>query len=101
MEGELLEGEYREARKLQLKRLTEVQKRLEKTVRRVKAVVRADYVQTLLNGLADIGPDGWAALSVQAKRDIFDVVLDREIVYPKEQPRNRWAPPHKIKVVWR
>ena len=43
----------------------------------------------------------WAALNIQAKRDIFDIVLDRVIVYPKENPHNRWAPPHKIKVLWR
>lgn len=99
--GELLEGEYREARKLQLKPLSDVQKRLHKAVRRVEAVVRVDYAEAVLKGVADICPAGWAALSVQAKRDIFDIVLDRVIVYPKEQPRNRWAPLHKIKVVWR
>jgi hypothetical protein len=41
------------------------------------------------------------ALSAQTKRDIFDVVLDRLIVYAKENPRNRWTPPHRIEVVWR
>jgi site-specific DNA recombinase len=101
VDGELLEGEYREARKLQLKHLTDVQKRLDNAVRRVEVIVRADYVETVLAGLSDIGPEGWAALSVPAKRDIFDVVLDRVIVYPKDQPRNRWAPPHKIKILWR
>ena len=54
-----------------------------------------------ITGLAGIGPDGWAALSLQAKRDIFDVVLDRVIVYPKENPRGRGQGPHKIKVLWR
>ena len=99
--GELLEGEYREARKLQLKRLTDTQKRLDLAVRRTETIVRADYIEEMLRGLSDIGPEGWAALSVQAKRDIFDVVIDRVIVYPKDQPQNRWAPPHKIKVLWR
>lgn len=99
--GEILEGEYREPRKLQLRKLTDVQKRLESAVRRVESIVRADYVDEMLRGLSGIGLEGWAALSVQAKRDIFDIVIDRVIVYPKEQPRNRWAPPHKIKVLWR
>lgn len=52
-------------------------------------------------GLPDIGAEGWAALSVQARRDIFGVVIDRVIVYPKESPYNWWAPPYKIKVLWR
>ncbi|MBN1459650.1 MAG: recombinase family protein [Armatimonadetes bacterium] len=99
--GELLEGEYREARKLQMRRLMDAQKRLDGAVRRSETMVLADYVDETLRGLADIGPDGWAALSIRAKRDIMDVVIDRVIVYPKDQPRNRWAPPHRIKVVWR
>jgi hypothetical protein len=75
--------------------------RLVETVEDVKAVVRADYVEQVLAGLAELGPEGWQALSVQAKRDIFDIVLDRVIVYPKENPHKRWAPPHMIKVLWR
>jgi len=38
-------------------------------------------------------------LGVQAKRVIFDVVIDRVIVFPKRQPRNRWAPPDKVTVL--
>ena len=64
-------------------------------------MVLADYVDEALRGLTDIGPESWAALSVQEKRGIMDVVIDRVIVYPKDQPNNRWAPPHKIKVFWR
>lgn len=101
VEGQLLEGEYQEARKVQLRRLADANKRLDGAVRRSEAIVRAECVEEMLRGLADIGAEGWAALSVQAKRDIFDVVIDRVIVYPKEQPHNRWAPPHKIKVLWR
>lgn len=64
-------------------------------------MVRSEYVDDVLHGLAIVGTDGWAALSLQAKRDIFDVVLDRVIVYPKENPRGRGQGPHKIKVLWR
>ena len=41
---------------------------------RSEAIVRSDSVDEVLRGLADVGPEGWAALSIQAKRDIFDVV---------------------------
>jgi hypothetical protein len=99
--GEILEGESREARNLQLRRLAEAQKRLDGAVRRSETPVLAGYIDDALRGLADIGPEGWAALSAQGQRDIFDVLVDRVIVYPKEQPQNRWAPPHKIKILWR
>lgn len=101
VEGSLLEGEYREARKLQLQRLQQAHKRLDDAVRRAETLIRADYVEEVLRGLADIGPDGWAALSVQAKRDVFDIVIDRVIVYPKENPRAKRREPHKIKILWR
>lgn len=61
----------------------------------------AEQMRVVLSSSGEIGREGWEALSVQAKRDIMDVVADRVIVYAKEEPRNRWAGPHKIKVVWR
>jgi len=101
--GRLLEGcsTGRPASKLQMRRLLDAQKRLGGAVRRSEIMVLADYVDEALRGLTDIGPESWAALSVQEKRGIMDVVIDRVIVYPKDQPNNRWAPPHKIKVFWR
>jgi hypothetical protein len=101
VDGGLLDGEYREARKLQMQRLAETQKRLENAVRRSETMVRSEYVADVLAGLAGVGTEGWAALSLQAKRDVFDIVLDRVIVYPKENPRGRGQGPHKIKVLWR
>jgi hypothetical protein len=55
----------------------------------------------MLRGLSAIGPDGWAVLSIEAKRDIMDVLLESVTVYPKDEPRNRWAGPHEISVEWR
>jgi hypothetical protein len=94
-----LSGEYREARKLQIQRLADTQKRLENALRRSQTMIRSAYADEVLAGLFGIGPDGWAALSLEAKRDIFDAVLDRVIVYPKENPRGRGQGLHEVKVL--
>ena len=48
VEGQLLEGEYQEARKVQLRRLADAGKRLDGAVRRSEAIVRAECVDEML-----------------------------------------------------
>jgi site-specific DNA recombinase len=98
---ELLEEEYREARKAQLTRLSRAQERLARARTRAEASVRSEAVSQALRGLSGVGEEGWAALSVEAKRDIVDVLVESVTVYPKEEPRNRWAGPHTIRIEWR
>lgn len=99
--GEILDAEYREARRLQVRRLADAQHRLELARERAESAVRSTAVQEALRSLHDIGPEGWAPMSMKAKRDIMDLVLESVTVYPKDEPRNRWAPPHRIRAVWR
>jgi hypothetical protein len=98
---ELLEEEYREARKAQIRRLSEAQESLRRAEARIESTVRSQAVSEMLRGLSGMGPEGWAVLSIQAKRDVMDVLLDSVTVYPKDEPRNRWAGPHRIRVSWR
>ena len=99
--GEPLGGRVSRGPGCRCARLLRAEKPLDAAVRRSEAIVRSDYVDEVLRGLADVGAEGWQVLSVQVKHEVFDVVIDRVIVYPKEHPRGHGQGPHKIKILWR
>jgi len=88
--GELLEAEYRAARQTQLRKLERARAKLEKALQRTEALVQADLLEETWRDLGRITKAQWDALSIQAQRDIYDLVLDRVIVSPMGQgPRIR------------
>ncbi|MCL5736952.1 MAG: recombinase family protein [Actinobacteria bacterium] len=92
--GDILEAEYHEARGVQLGKLQEARRRLERAVDRTQAQVQVDMLEELWEELGKITPAQWGALGVQEQRDIYDLILDRVIVNPaKQTPR--------IRVIWR
>ncbi|MCL5942128.1 MAG: recombinase family protein [Actinobacteria bacterium] len=100
--GELLEGEYRAARELQLKRLEKAERALERAIARTEDLAQADIIDATWEDLGEMTRAQWRALSVQAQRDIYDLVLDRVVVYPVEEPsRLRSRKARRIEVYWR
>lgn len=94
--GELREGEYREARKMQLEKLRIAEERAQSARSRAEAAVRSQAASEVLRGLGGVGEDGWAGLGVQAQRDIMDILVEAVTVY-REHPNE----PARIVVEWR
>jgi DNA invertase Pin-like site-specific DNA recombinase len=100
--GELIEAEYRGARQLQLRRLEKAEERLSRALRRMEDVAQAEILEDAWRNLGTMTREQWRRLSVQAQRDIYDLVLDRVVVYPKDAPyRRHKAEPHRVEVNWR
>ena len=92
--GELGEGEYREARQIQLEKLEKAEERLEKAARRTEDLVRGDLLEDTWRDLGQMTSEQWRELSIQAQRDIYDLILDKVIVNPADKPP-------RLRVYWR
>jgi DNA invertase Pin-like site-specific DNA recombinase len=102
IEGRLEEGEYQTARGVQLRKLHDARRRLERAIERAEHRARAAYVESVWGDLGEMTLEQWHALTPKARRDIYDIVVDKVIVYPKENPwRRHRSEPHKVKVIWR
>lgn len=100
--GELLEAEYRSARELQLKRLQKAEERLKRAATRSADLAQGDAIDQLWEDLGGMTRTQWGILSVQAQRDVYDLLLDRVVVYPLVHPRRRKNPEkRRVEVYWR
>ncbi|MHB8867493.1 MAG: recombinase family protein [Thermoleophilia bacterium] len=100
--GEILEAEYRSARELQLKRLEKAEERLARAAARSEDLAQGDVIDQMWEDLGEMTRAQWGVLSVQAQRDVYDLLLDRVIVYPLECPGRRTNPEkRRVEVHWR
>ncbi len=100
--GEILEAEYRSARELQLKRLEKAEERLRRAARQSEDLAQGDVIERMWGDLGGMTRAQWGVLSVQAQRDVYDLLLDRIIVHPLKCPSRRKNPEtRRVEVYWR
>lgn len=67
---------------MQLGKLDEARRRLDRGLAQTEQVVRSALRAAAWQELAEITPEQWRALSPQAQRDIYDLIVERVTVNP-------------------
>lgn len=81
-EGQIDEVEFQSARTMQRKRQEKLEARLERMSQRLQGDVRQTLLDAAWDDLAQLTQETWEALSLQAKRDIIELVIAEIVVDP-------------------
>ncbi|MCX8033628.1 MAG: recombinase family protein [Thermoleophilia bacterium] len=101
-EGSISEAEFRSARLFQEKRRQQLERKISQAQERIEDSARAALLASVWEDLGKLTREVWAAMSVEAKRDVYELVVREIIVAPCKSKRlEDIAPEVRIRIVWR
>ncbi len=106
-EGDLAENEYQRARRLQRQKVEKLEARLKKATEKVEDTARSELLAVYWEDLARLTLEAFRSLSVQAQRDIYDLVVKRISVSPapvagwKRRKGREFPVSERVRIEWR
>ncbi len=101
-EGQIAEDEFLSARSLQRKRQEKLEARLDQMSRRLEGDVRQTLLDAAWEDLRGLTAETWSVLSIQAKRDIFELVIAEIVIDPAVGHDYTHTPVEKrVRIRWR
>ena len=101
-EGQSGEAEFQSARTLQRKRQEKLETRLDRMSRQLEGDVRQTLLDAAWSDLGQLTVETWPALSLQAKRDIIELIIDQIVVDPATGRDASHMPAEKrVRIRWR
>ena len=101
-EGKIEEDEFAAARSLQRKQQADLEVKFDRASRRLEGSAKAQTLAAVWEDLGALTMEAWQALSVQAKRDILDLVVDHIVVDPATgHNASRMPPDKRVRIRWR
>ena len=98
-EGTMGIDEYQTARAMQRRRLEALQAKRERARRNLETSARSQLLQDTWEDLGRVVRESWDVLSVQARRDIIELVIDQIVVDPAK--RARMPARERVRIRWR
>lgn len=101
-EEQIGDEEFQSARALQRKRQTKLEAQFERASQRLESDVKATQLDETWEDLAALTAETWKALSLQARRDMLELVIERIVVNPVTSHDYRHVPPtSRVCIHWR
>lgn len=101
-EGRIGEDEFQSARALQRKRQAKLEAELTRASERLESDVKEALLDEAWEDLAALTEESWHKLSIEARREILDLVIERIVVAPTAGHDASHTPAHKrVRIRWR
>jgi len=101
-EGQIGEEEFVSARELQRKRQSKLETQFERISRRLEGDVKSNLLDETWEDLGQLTAETWKALSLQARRDIIELVIEQIVLDPAVgHDASHMAASKRVRIRWR
>jgi site-specific DNA recombinase len=101
-EGAIGEEEFQTARVLQRKRQARLEAQFERASRQLEGTAKTALLDEAWEDLAALTEEMWTAMSIQARRDILELLIEQIVVRPAIGHDPGHMPAHKrVRIYWR